>query len=74
MSKEIIPMRALFAAVALLTILIGPAFAQNNQDQNNNNQGRSYGAPGPIAGAGLPFLAIGYSVYWLVKRRRRQAD
>jgi hypothetical protein len=29
------------------------------------------GAPGPIAGAGLPVLAIGYGVYWLVKRRRK---
>jgi uncharacterized membrane protein len=25
---------------------------------------------GPIAGAGLPFLAVGYAVYWLVRRRR----
>jgi hypothetical protein len=29
------------------------------------------GAPGPIAGAGLPVLAIGYGVYWLIKRRRK---
>jgi hypothetical protein len=29
------------------------------------------GAPGPIAGAGLPILAVGYAVYWLVKRRRK---
>jgi hypothetical protein len=29
------------------------------------------GAPRPIAGAGLPVLAIGYGVYWLVKRRRK---
>jgi hypothetical protein len=28
-------------------------------------------APGPIAGAGLPFLAVGYGVYWLIKRRRK---
>jgi hypothetical protein len=28
------------------------------------------GAPGPVAGAGLPFLAVGYGVYWLIKRRR----
>jgi hypothetical protein len=29
------------------------------------------GAPGPIAGAGLPILGIGYGVYWLIKRRRK---
>ena len=29
------------------------------------------GAPGPIAGAGLPVLAVGYGVYWLIKRRRK---
>ncbi len=29
------------------------------------------GAPGPIVGAGLPVLAIGFGVYWLVKRRRK---
>ena len=28
------------------------------------------GAPGPIVGAGLPFLAIGYGVYWLIRRRK----
>jgi hypothetical protein len=26
--------------------------------------------PGPLAGAGLPFIAVGYGVYWLVRRRR----
>jgi hypothetical protein len=30
-----------------------------------------HGAPGPIAGAGLPVLAVGYGVYWLVRRRRK---
>jgi hypothetical protein len=36
-----------------------------------------FGAPGPIAGAGLPMLAIGaigYGAYWLVKRFRRKTD
>jgi hypothetical protein len=31
------------------------------------------GAPGPIAGAGLPVLAVGYGVYWLIRRRRQRA-
>jgi hypothetical protein len=30
-------------------------------------------APGPIVGAGLPVLAVGYGIYWLVARRRREA-
>jgi len=46
------------------------------KDHGNANDGGSSGghyhaAPGPIAGAGLPVLAIGYGVYWLVKRRRK---
>jgi hypothetical protein len=40
----------------------------------NWQDGGYHAAPGPIAGAGLPFLAVGYGVYWLVKRRRRKAD
>jgi hypothetical protein len=36
----------------------------------NLSSGNVHGAPGPIAGAGLPFLAVGYGVYWLLKRKR----
>jgi hypothetical protein len=66
-------MRKLLVASALLPVLCVPALAQNNQGQNNNNQGGNgyHGAPGPIAGAGLPILAVGYGVYWLVRRRRK---
>src|ERR1700730_18152586 len=30
-----------------------------------------HAAPGPIAGAGLPLLAVGFGVYWMIKRRRK---
>jgi hypothetical protein len=38
---------------------------------NGNGNGNAHGAPGPIAGAGLPILAVGYGVYWLIRRRRK---
>jgi hypothetical protein len=46
----------------------------NSQGQNGGNNNNVRGAPGPIAGAGLPVLAVGYGVYWLIKRRRRKAE
>ena len=50
------------------------AFACNGNGNCENAPGHNKeysGAPGPIAGAGLPILAIGYGVYWLIKRRRK---
>jgi hypothetical protein len=37
----------------------------------NWKDGGVHGVPGPLVGAGLPFIAVGYGVYWLVRRRRR---
>lgn len=65
-------MKNILAAIVASTILISPAFAQNNQGGNNNSQGGGYhAAPGPIVGASLPVLAVGFGVYWLVWRRRK---
>ena len=71
-------MKKLIVASALLAALSMPALAQNGNDnsggnENNGNGGNggTYGGvPGPLAGAGLPFIAVGYGVYWLVRRRR----
>lgn len=42
---------------------------------HNYRDGGVHGAPGPIAGAGLPFIVVGYGgAYWLIKRRRRKPD
>ena len=79
-------MKVILGALAVSAILVSSALARDNddngnhygwyKDQGNPNDGGSSGrhyhaAPGPIAGAGLPVLAIGYGVYWLVKRRRK---
>ena len=42
-------------------------------DPSNWINGGVHGAPGPIAGAGLPLVAVGYGIYRLI-RRRRKAD
>jgi hypothetical protein len=49
--------RVFLPALALLS-LVAPAAAA------------PLGAPMPLIGAGLPGLAVGYGVYWLIKRRR----
>jgi hypothetical protein len=78
-----LPMRKLLVASALLAAFCVPALAggQNGPNggygQNGPNGGNGQniqGAPGPIAGAGLPILAVGYGAYWLVRRYRRKSD
>jgi hypothetical protein len=64
------------SAVAFASVIASPALACNGRGNcenapGQNKPGRVHGAPGPIAGAaGLPILAVGYGVYWLVRRRR----
>jgi hypothetical protein len=63
---------ALLAAVLAGAVTFAiPASACNGGGNCDNAPGHTKGVPGPLAGAGLPFIAVGYGVYWLVRRRRR---
>jgi membrane protein DedA with SNARE-associated domain len=62
------PIRTVIGAVVLTAVVALPAFAMAPKP-NSPTQYR--GAPGPIAGAGLPVLAVGYGIYWLIRRRRK---
>jgi hypothetical protein len=70
-------LKKLIVASAVLTALSIPALADpgtengNKIGWNNPNNPHHSGVPGPLAGAGLPFIAVGYGVYWLVRRRRK---
>jgi hypothetical protein len=70
-------MKKLTVASAILAVLCLPALADpyngngNKNSWNNPNNPHYQGAPGPIVGAGLPILAVGYGVYWLVRRCRK---
>jgi hypothetical protein len=70
--KNISRIMAGAAVVGVLGVGALPAFSQTTAIVNAAK--KVHPAPAPIAGAGLPFLAVGYGVYWLVKRRRRKAE
>jgi hypothetical protein len=70
--------KALAAAVVLCcTAAVTPAFAGQPDDRGSTPGlgwgagGSNKGVPGPIAGAGLPFLVLA-GAYVLVRRRRNR--
>jgi hypothetical protein len=65
-------MHKICTAIVASTIFVSSAFADDHHRGDDNDRGPHFrGAPGPIAGGSLPVLAVGYGVYWLVRRRRK---
>ena len=69
-AREAAIVRKFIIAATILSATSMPAFAQSTTT-NVRPAPIIRGAPGPIVGAGLPVLALGYGVYWLAKRRRK---
>jgi hypothetical protein len=64
--KTLAPIVAGTALVALAGVVALPALAETPTSATARRP-----APGPILGAGLPVLAVGFGVYWLVRRRSK---
>jgi hypothetical protein len=64
-------MHKIRTAIAASMILTWPAFGHHHERGDSDRGHNFHGAPGPIAGAGLPFIAVGFGVYWLIRRRRK---
>jgi hypothetical protein len=65
---------AALSGTLMLAPVSAPACNGNGNCENAPGHNKFQGAPGPVVGAGLPVLAVGYGVYWLVKRRRRRNE
>ena len=66
-------MKTSILSLVLLTALTLPSLVQSQTPRPCSTATCTVrGVPGPIAGAGLPILAIGFGAYWLAKRLRRR--
>lgn len=60
------------AFIAFSILAASAAMALGKYDPDDFRPPDVHGAPGPLMGAGLPVLAVGYGVYWLATRRRKK--
>jgi uncharacterized membrane protein len=56
-------------AISILASAMSPGLAGSF-----HNPGQYKNVPGPLVGAGLPVLAVGYGAYWLLRRYRRKPE
>lgn len=73
MLKVLISLLIAFFGVAGSYVAYQASGANGQNGQGGSSTGGIHGAPGPLAGAGLPVVAVGYGVYWLVRRRRKDS-
>jgi hypothetical protein len=61
------------AVVSVLILIPLPALA-NHGDDNSGHPPGHVGSPAPLIGASLPGLAVGYGVWWLIRRRAQRRN
>jgi hypothetical protein len=76
--------KLLFALIvtAALGAPVGYVFYQSSLSPDNWvyqgagrwKDGGVHAVPGPLAGAGLPVIAVGLGAYWLLRRHRRNSS
>ena len=77
-------LKLILVVIALTGVPVGYVFYQaalspdnwiyEGANPGNWKDGGLHGAPGPIAGAGIPVIAIGYGAFLLFRRYRRKQD
>jgi hypothetical protein len=72
--KNLILSSALTAALCMPALAMGGNWGGYLGGHNQGGGGNYRGVPGPIAGAGILFIAAGCGVYWLIRRRGRTPE